>query len=245
MQKKVIAFPLDNPALTLMFIANNIDYFILGVSQIEFYFDFPKNKISVDSDAVENGDVIRFIDKDGTPTDTFYSNDHIPGKCDSSWIVYNKRLKHIHDNRIRRGKIENMNVEDRIEGRFNRENCHYLCINNLAGTYEDIFKKFLPFLAVSFYVHLFPFITVKGKSNTHYSRLVRKAREGKRQYFNRNRLAKSGKIAKIPENGTAKKQMQKMILENYYGDVENAKNVNEMAGNDNEMRDMADLALEK
>lgn len=243
MQRKVINFPTDYPVFTFLFVLQHFDYFVLGVSQIEFYFDFPKNKVSIDPDAIENGDVIQFANKDGTPTDTFYSNDYIPGKCDSSWIVYNKRLKHIHDNRIKRNKIENMNVEDRIEGRLNRENCSYLDIHNLAGTYEDIFKKFLPFLAVSFYVHLFPFTTVKGRSNTHYGRLVRKAREGKRQYFNRNRLVKSEKVQKIPENGTARKQMQKMILENYYKDMENAKNVNGMAGNDNKMGEIADLAL--
>jgi hypothetical protein len=245
MQKKVMAFPLDNPALTLMFIANNIDYFILGVSQIEFYFDFPKNKISLDSDAIENGDVIQFIDKDGDPKDTYYSNDYIPNKRISSWIVYNKRVKYLHDNHIKHEKIENQNIEHRIEARLNRENCPYLDINNLVGTYEDIFKRFKPFLAVLFYDYLYDYVTVKEKSNTYYARLIRKAKEGKTKYYNKNRLRKSEPVKEVPKNGTAKKQMQKMILENYYRDVENAKNVNGMAGNDNEMRDMADLALEK
>jgi uncharacterized protein YggU (UPF0235/DUF167 family) len=138
-----------------------------------------------------------------------------------------------------------MNIEDRIECRLNRENCPYLCINNLAGNYEEIFRIFLPFLAVSFYVHFYHFIRVKGRSNTHFTRLARKARERKVQYFNRNRLQKSEKVQKIPENGTARKQMQKMILENYYKSVENIENVNGMAKDDDKMGYIVDLASEK
>jgi hypothetical protein len=231
-QKKVIVLPLDNPVLTFMFICNHMEYFIMGISQLEFYFDFPKNKVEIEEDAIINGDIIQFNDKDGKPQECYYTNDYTRYERKSRFCVYNKRKKYLHDNHIKKSEIEKQNIEYRIEARLGRENCAYLNIDNLAGNYETIFKKFQSFLAVLFFTHLYNYITVKGKGNTYYTRLVRKAKEGKVKYYNRDRLKKSEPIETEPENGTARKQMQKMILGNYYRDVENERKATGMVEND-------------
>jgi len=238
MEKKVILFPMVNPILTFMFILQNIEYFILGISQVEFYYDFPKNKVFVDKDAVENGDIIQYKDLKGNPTETYYSPDNDKGK--STLCVYNKREKLIKDNRMKHTEIEKMNVENRIEARLGRENCPYLAMDNFSGTFEDIYKRFLPFLGVQYYKFMFDNITVKGKGNTHFTRLVRQAKKGKVQYHNRGRLTKSEPIQELPENGTARKQMQKVILGKYYREVESEEKDSKVGQNDMLLIDLAD-----
>ena len=98
-EKNVINFPNDNPVLTFMFINQYIEYFIIHVSQVEFYFDFPKGKVSIDQDAIENGDMKQYKDNNGNLTNTYYSNDNPKGK--DTFCVYNRHDKLIKDNQIK------------------------------------------------------------------------------------------------------------------------------------------------
>ena len=237
-QNKVILFPMDFPVFTFMFILQNFDFFVLGISQVEFYYDFPKNKVFIDEDAVKNEVIIQYKDKEGNPTDTFYSPDNDKGK--STFCIYNRHNKLIKDNKTKHIEIEKSGIENRIEARLGRENCSYLDINNFTGTFDEIYKRFLPFLSVMYYKFLFNNITVKGKTNTHFTRLTRNAKKGKVQYLNRNRLVKSEKIQEIPETGTGKKQMQKVLLGKYYEGVENTENHIELTQDDKRMTDLLD-----
>jgi len=218
-EKKIIDFPNEYPVLTFMFIQQYIEYFIIHVSQVEFYFDFPKGKVFIEQDAVDNGDIKQYKDDDGNLTDTFYTKDNPKGK--DTFCIYNRRGKLIKDNQIKHSEIENFYVERRIEARLDRENCSFLDINNFSGTYEDIFKRFKPFLAVLFYNKLFNHIEVKGKSNINYNRLVREAKKGKKQYVNRGRLKVSEPMEKLPDNKSDIQQCKDSILGKYYDEVEN------------------------
>jgi hypothetical protein len=212
MEKEVVLFPHDNCFFTYCFIINNLGYFVFGVSQIEFFFDFPQGKVSANQEAIENGDIKQH-------KDTIYSNDN---NSRNNICVYNRRNKLLHDRHISREKIDMMGVEYRIEARLSRENCPYLDLANLSGNYEDIFKRFLPFLAVLFYNHLYSHVEVKGKANTYWTRLVRNAKKGKTRYIDRGKLKKSEPVQEIPKNGTVRRQIQRQLLGNYYEHVENA-----------------------
>jgi len=43
--------------------------------------------------------------------------------------------------------IENMDYPNRIEFSLRRANCEFLNAHNLTGTYENVFLRYLPFLA--------------------------------------------------------------------------------------------------
>jgi hypothetical protein len=234
-EKGVFNFQIINPALTLMYILQHMYVFISGVSHVEFYHDFPKDKVAIDKDAIENGDIVQYKDKDGNPTDTYYSNDYEAGKRKSSFCVYNKREKLLQDNNIKHDTIDDMNVETRIEARLGRENCPYLDIANFTGTFEDIFKRFQPFLGVLCYNYLFGHVDVKGKRNTHYTRLVRSAQKGKTKYYDRKGLKKFEPITELPndkieldgerdglvENCDMTKEIANNQVETYVDDTEN------------------------
>jgi len=223
-EKGVFNFTIFNPALALMYISQNMNVFVSSVSHAEFFHDFPKGKVTVDKDAVDNGDIVQYKDKDGNLTDTYYSNDYEAGKRKSSFCVYNKREKLLHDRNIKRKTIDDMNVETRIEARLGRENCSYLDIANFTGTFEDIFKRFQPFLAVLYYNYLSGHVDVKGKGNTHYTRLVRSAQKGKTKYFNRQRLQKSEPITELPNDKIELNGERDGLVENCDKSIEIANN---------------------
>jgi len=231
-EKKVICFQNDYPVFTFMFIFQNLEYFA-GVSQVEFFWDFPRGKVSINSIALTNKDIIQYKDKDGNLCETFYSNDFETGK--SIFCTYNKYLKLLHDRHINRKIIEEMNVEYRIEARLTRDNCTYLDLANFSGTFEDIFKRFKPLLAVLYYKYLYGYVEVIGKSNTYFSRLMRQVEKEKTKYFNRNRLKKSELIHDINED---KEQLKVKILEKYNQDMNNEKTTILTDMNDIEMMDL-------
>ena len=237
-EKKVINFPMDNPIFTFMFVLQNMEYFILGVSQVEFFFDFPFGKVSVAPAAIENGDIIQYKDKSGNLCETYYTNDYEKGKTKSSFCIYNKYIKLIKDRHISHKAIEKMNVEYRIEARLTRGNCQYLDLVNLTGTFEDIFKRFKPLLAVLYYTRLYGCVEVTGKSNTYFSRLIRQVEKERVKYFNKNRLKKSEPIKDIPENGTLRRYIQMKLLEKYFLNMNNEKTTIDTGKNGIEMTDL-------
>jgi len=234
-EKKIIRFENDYPVFTFMFIFQNLEYFV-GVSQVEFFCDFPKGKVSINPIALTNKDIIQYRDNKGILHETFYSIDFESGK--SIFCVYNKFLKHIHDRHISHKKIAEMNVEYRIEARLTRDNCTYLDLANLTGTYEDIFKRFKPLLAVMYYKYLYGCVEVVGKSNTYFQRLMREVQKEKLKYFNGNRLRKSESIEYIFENDIEKQLRYTELMEKYYQDMNNEKTTILTSMNDIEMMDL-------
>jgi len=236
--KKVILFPMNNPVLTMWFVINNLNCFILGVSQVEIYFDFPLGKVIVSQDVIDNNVIKQYKTKDGTPTETYYSSDNSHDR--NIFCIYNKQEKLIHDNRTKYKDIEDSKIGYRIEARLSRENCFFMDLDNLRGTYDEIFKRFLPLLSILYFRYLYGNITVIGKSNTYFNRLLWNSKKGKVQYNNRGRLVKAKPIKEqMPENGTGRKQMEKVLLEKYHMEVENAQNPIEMIKDVDSLTDLA------
>ena len=237
-EKKIILFPMNNPALTMWFAINNLNCFILGISQVEIYFDFPLGKVMINQDAIENGIIKQYKTLDGIPTETYYSSDNSQDR--NIFCIYNKREKLIHDNRTKHKDINESKIGYRIEARLSRENCFFMDIDNLRGTYDEIFKRFLPFLSVLYFRYLYDIITVIGKSNAYFNRMLWNAKKCKVQYNNRGRLVKAKPIQEqMPENGTGRKQMEKVLLEKYHMEVENAQNPIEMIKDVDSLTDLA------
>ena len=175
-------------------------------------------KVSINEEAIKNGDIKQY---DGDSRNIF--------------CVYNKRDKLFHDRHISKKEIDDSGVGYRIEARLTRENCPYLTLSNLTGTYEDIFKRFQAFLGVKYFTYLFPYIEVKGKANTHYTRLVRCAKKGKTKFFNRGKLMESEPVKEIPKNNEESEAEKGQLLGKYNQYVANAR-ISTDTGKDNDKK---------
>jgi hypothetical protein len=60
-QKEYFLFPFFDGVID--FIRNNLNWFVLGISEMEFYFDLMKKSVIVNEDAVEEGRLIQYNEK--------------------------------------------------------------------------------------------------------------------------------------------------------------------------------------
>jgi hypothetical protein len=206
---KVILFP--DTIYTVPFIYKNISWFILYIQEIEFYFDFKYTNIIYDRD--ESDEDSGFINYKGT----FYTSDYRGNKRKSIGIIYDKSVKDKKDNRISHKDIDSHHYPMRVEFRLHRNNCHYINLLNFMGTYFDIIKRFIPYLAVLYNVYFRNLISTSGKSNKQFNKIKIKSENGRVRYTGKG-LKKSAPVPteKSTRNEYGKKQIQRMILGQYF-----------------------------
>jgi len=73
MFKGLIFFPLYEGVIN--FIKDKINWFVLGISEIEFYFNLIRKSITVDENTIENGNFIQFKENSECQY-SYYSNDY-------------------------------------------------------------------------------------------------------------------------------------------------------------------------
>jgi len=138
-KKGIFNFP-DKGALTLWFIYNFSQYFILRIVSLEFYSDWNEDDVKVEPDmfrytldeAKDEDCLYRYVTEDNEVTDTFYSNDKSLSKYDrSSFICYNKKKKDIKEKQISHDVINNYARPTRTEFRLYADNTPWLHWDNL------------------------------------------------------------------------------------------------------------------
>ncbi|GAB1482882.1 hypothetical protein MASR2M78_16980 [Treponema sp.] len=134
-KNEIISFP-DN-MYTLSFIYKNLDWFVLFVQELEFFFDFRPEDIVIDEDELNPN-----IDGEGKQLikyrSTFYSNDYRSGKRHSILKIYDRETKLKQDRSMKSQDISSHPYKSRLEFRLCRNNCEYLNIDDLEGTYVEI-----------------------------------------------------------------------------------------------------------
>jgi len=81
--------------------------------------------------------------------------------------------------------IENMDYPNRIEFSLRRDNCQFLNAYNLIGSYEDVFLRYLPFLARKWHDHRYQVVEVEERNLSyahHLSQIIAVARQRIHQY---------------------------------------------------------------
>jgi hypothetical protein len=111
------------------FFYNNFERFF-SIDRLDFYFD------------LRNGDM-RLLGK----PNPVYPNTRYSLNYPSVLKAYFRTAKLIQKRCISNEEIENIEYPNRIEFSLRRENCDFLNVNNLTGSYEDVFLRYLPFLA--------------------------------------------------------------------------------------------------
>lgn len=125
-------FPTENVLIQRIMLFQCI-HSIITLKELDFFFDFSEKS------AVMLGNMF--------PTGT-YSKDHKRQK--SLWIFYDRRKKLIQQNQIKHSEIMAMPYPYRLEIRLTTDNCKYLSLSNLVGSYYEIMtRKFRNFISKS------------------------------------------------------------------------------------------------
>jgi hypothetical protein len=184
--------------ITEDFVFKNIRHFIIGVSEIEFFFDMPREAIRLAEDAVVfdvetmNGvksfRALRETDKTtrmfAKYKGTLYSRDYVRLFRYSTLKWYDSANKDIGVNQTKLRLINSRPNKARIEFRLTRSNSPYLAIANIDGTYEEIIQRFTPLLSILYNKYFSGKVLVDTNQNTHpyFSAIYGRAKEGKLRY---------------------------------------------------------------
>jgi hypothetical protein len=207
-KKNIILFP-DN-ILTLPFIYSNLNWFVLYLQELEFNFDFKRTNIEIDDEACTHEDS-RLIKKYDT---THYTSDYRDGKTKSIGEIYDREVKDKKDLHKTKKAIEENPFKIRLEYRLCRNNCPYLHMDNIQGDYKEVFKRYLPYLAIIYNNYFSGNITTNGKSNKNFNRIKKEAAKGRLRYTGK-KLKKSEPLpteAELVKDRYGRRQMQEMIL---------------------------------
>jgi hypothetical protein len=198
---QALDFP-DIPLLTPLCIYKNPYFFILNIVEAEFYSDFKKDKVNVKEGmyassidkAKELGILYQYQKKNREtgelePTETYYST-YL--KNVSQFSLYNRLEKLMHDNNkaSKNELLANQN-ETRAEFRLDSANTNYLHWSNFKGTYQQIFKRHMNYLAVVFNNKIRGLIDFKCNENTNFKKIASITRKNNPERYTGNKLKKS------------------------------------------------------
>ncbi|PKN98242.1 MAG: hypothetical protein CVU43_16470 [Chloroflexi bacterium HGW-Chloroflexi-5] len=208
-EKNVLLFP--KTPITQVFVHEHLDYFVLYLRELEFYFDFTKEQILIDKNeydselSIEERNFIRV----GT---TFYSKDFRKNKHKSKLIIYdrNEKLKHSRNKKYR--EIESNEFSERLEFRLCANNCAYMHMDNIKGNYEEVFNNYLPFLSALYNIYIKNSVTFSlDDTHPNFNKIIKKSKKcGTRS---RNNLKKQkGRTQKFNEE-QAKAEWDRIDIE--------------------------------
>jgi hypothetical protein len=239
-KREIIAFP--NNMFTPYFVLNNLGWFVIGVQEIEFYFDLRPSHIRVNEDAVKNGGLVKV-------ENGYYTPDYKKGKTKRKSIgtVYDKGEKNKKDNHIKHSDIDAWPYKTRLEFRLTSRNCGYMSIENLRGPYGEVIKRFTPYLAVQYGLYFKDNIEVTGRENKNLVKIARKSESAGKRYTGKE-LKKTEPVNadKNITNDDARKVMQRVIKTSFYKEKKDNENAaKEVAEGQDYLQEMIDFALQE
>ena len=194
-----LCFPHNVDLYTIYkFFYENIDR-LLALDALDFYFDL-------------HSEDVRLL---GKPNPS-YPNTRYSSGYPSILKVYSRPIKLQQKRHIQNREIENMDYPTRIEFSLRRENCNYLNLRNLSGTYEHIFLRYLNFLARKWLDYRSQIVEVPWH-NIHYAHHLRQimAVAVKRIPQYKDLLETPKKP--IPNKSVRKNEVDYNFIEGYHG----------------------------
>lgn len=141
-------------------IKDNLNLFVVGISGIEFCFDFPRSSVKINENNkiinVNDDDFISFLKmklkdrqncliKDNT---TYYSFDFNKRRKSTLKLYDREQWLLIKNNEYPVNFIKQNPYKLRLEFVLKRNyNTQYLTMNNIDGNYQQVIMKFIPYLA--------------------------------------------------------------------------------------------------
>jgi hypothetical protein len=172
------------------FIYTNLDKFIMGISELEFYFNIRKEKIEINEDSIVYRHLIPVKGKDGEKgATTYYSKDYNPSYQRKSYgIIYDRDAKLRKDNQTSHKKLEANPYKMRLEFRLCNVSGDWLHLNNLRGNYSRIIKRYLGYLAILYKKFFLNYITIDPGENKYLDMIVSRSKMiNSRRYTDKER----------------------------------------------------------
>ena len=141
---------------------------LFAIDTLDFYFD------------LRDGDM-RLL---GNPNPDYPTTRYSPGNP-SVLKAYSRTERLRQKRHISYEDIENMEYPNRIEFSLRRANCDFLNAKNLTGTYENVFLRYLPFLARKWHDHRHKVVKVEERNLSyahHLCQVIAVARQRIPQY---------------------------------------------------------------
>ena len=130
---------------------------LFSIDRLDFYFDLREN------------DMRLLGEPNPACPNTRYSQGY-----PSVLKAYSRTAKLRQKRHVSYEDIENMDYPNRIEFSLRRSNCDYLNANNLVGSYENVFLRYLPFLSRKWHDYRYQVVEVdvRNLSYAHHLRQV-------------------------------------------------------------------------
>jgi len=186
--KKIINLPIS---ISLDFIYFEMDWFVSEVREIDFYFDFTAKAITV-------AEKEKLIHHKGS----LYSADWKENKNGfhrkSSVIIHDHKPHIPRTNQLSHNLMIKNNFSRRIELRLCRNNCSYLTLDNLTGSYPQVITRYTPFLGTFYHRHVGNDIVVDTPEHPYFADIYEQAKpsDGKRRKWALKK-AKPYRLSKI------------------------------------------------
>ena len=177
---------------------NNGLTYIVHVTEVEFYFDDERKNLWVKKnhafhnieEARKNDDFFSLTDENGNQTHTYYSCDYMPATDNKNGVksticIYDKEQRDIATIVNQKGitreqileQIHNHKWKIRMEFRLSRDNCVYLNLQNLNGTYLRVLNRYLELLAILYNRFCREKVYIEINNNPKLKKVVKKAEE--------------------------------------------------------------------
>jgi len=156
-ENEVLCIPKDQDNYRLIVFYHTNFNKLFSLDKLDFYFDLNREDINLIGKPNPNYPNTRYSSCNPSILKAYFRDDRLREK---RHISYND--------------IDNIEHPARIEFSLCRENCDYLNSQNLKGTYDSVFLRYLPFLARRWYEHCDEVVEVAfNKINyAHYLRQI-------------------------------------------------------------------------
>lgn len=172
--------------------------YIVHVTEVEFYFDDERKNLWVKQnhafhnieEARKNNGFFSLTGEHGNPTHTYYSCDYMPATDNKNGVksticIYDKEHRDIATIVNQKGltreqileQIHNHRWKMRLEFRLSRDNCVYLNLQNLNGTYLQVLNRYLELLSILYNRFCREKVYVEINNNPKLKKVVKKADE--------------------------------------------------------------------
>ena len=178
-------------------IYSHLDLFFSGISEIEFFHDFPKESFNISPEArIIETNTEQYTDLVSTDLsfrsrcliknmNTYYTYDYRGNKRHSVIDFYDRTKKLLDENNQYPKSLLEKNKIIRLEFRCVRSNLYrYLTIYNLYGRYENVIKRFSGVLARSYKKYISDLLIIDSTRHPHFNEIYSISKEVKIKYLN-------------------------------------------------------------
>jgi hypothetical protein len=174
----IILFPINGNTWSL--ILSNLNWILWDIKTLEFFFDFKLSDFDMDVD--ENNPEIPddkkvFIDKFGTK----YSKDLSRKNHRSRICIYDREKKQLKTNQAPKALVIADPYKMRLEFRLSNENCRYLNLDNLHGSYQEVFERFKQYLAILYMKYVKNTLEIRSEKYSNFKKLVKEVNTGRKR----------------------------------------------------------------